>query len=218
MFYMSKILLFLQKILDMKKYIIVGAAILFTMMAITLLNLYNRAVKYENLYERELQNVEAYRNDNAGLEGEIRQYKMTVDELYASRDSIDRKLVEVKEKLKIADNQIQSMQYNQTVITKIDSFFVHDTIFKEGTAIDTTVGDYWFNTRLQLFFPSTIIVNPTVNSEQFVYIYNKKEYRNTPSKIFFIRWFQKKFVVTEVKVEEKNPYIKIVKQKFIKVE
>ena len=143
---------------------------------------------------------------------------MTIDELYASKDSLDRKLLEVKDQLKIADEQLQYMQYHQTVITKTDTFTIHDTIFKEGTAIDTTVGDYWFSTRLQLMFPSTIIVSPTVNSEQFVYIYNKKEYRNKPSKICFIRWFQKKYIVTEVKVEEKNPYIKIVKQKFIKVE
>ena len=201
----------------MKKYLYIGIAVLLTFMMISLLNLYNKAVKYQNLYEISRQNVEAYQHENAGLEGEIRQYKMTVDDLYASRDSIDRKLMEVKEQLKIADNQLQNMQYHQTVITKTDSVFVHDTILKEGTAIDTTIGDYWFSTRLQLRFPSTIIVSPTVNSEQYIYIFNKKEFNKTPSKVFFIRWFQKKHIVTEVKVEEKNPYIKIVKQKFIKV-
>ena len=201
----------------MKKYLYIGIAVLLTFMMISLLNLYNKAVKYQNLYEISRQNVEAYQHENAGLAGEIRQYKMTVDDLYASRDSIDRKLMEVKEQLKIADNQLQNMQYHQTVITKTDSVFVHDTILKEGTAIDTTIGDYWFSTRLQLRFPSTIIVSPTVNSEQYIYIFNKKEFNKTPSKVFFIRWFQKKHVVTEVKVEEKNPYIKIVKQKFIKV-
>ena len=202
----------------MKKYLYVGGAVLFTFILITLWNLYSKAVKYEALYNKERQNVEAYQNDNAGLEGEIRQYKMTVDELYASRDSIDRKLMEMKEQLKIADNQIQYLQYHQTVITKTDTCVVHDTIFKEGTAIDTVLGDYWFSTNLKLRFPSTIILTPTVNSEQYVYIFNKKEYNKTPSKVFFIRWFQKKHIVTEVKVEEKNPYIKIVKQKFIKVE
>lgn len=202
----------------MKKYLYIGLAIVITLLVITLVNQYNKAIKYERLYEKELQNVEAYKSENSGLEGELRQYKMTIEDLYSSRDSIDRKLMEVKEQLKIADNQLQNMQYNQVVITKTDTMTIHDTIFREGTAIDTTLGDYWFNVKLELKFPSTVVLTPTVNSEQYVYIYNKKQYVHTPSKICFIRWFQKKYWSTEVKVEEKNPYIKVVKQKFIKVE
>ena len=208
----------MQKNWKMKKHIYAGIAVLFIAVFTSLVYQYNKAVKYERLYDKELQNVAAYQNENAGLEGEIRQYKMTVDELYMSKDSIDRKLMEVKEQLKIADNKIKEMQYNQTVITKTDTMRIHDTIFKEGVSIDTTLGDYWFNTRLQFEFPSTIVVTPTVNSEQYIYIYDKKEYKKPRSKICFIRWFQKKYTVTEVKVEEKNPYIKTIKQKYIKVE
>jgi hypothetical protein len=51
----------------------------------------------------------------------------------------------------------------------------------------------------------------------YVVINNKKEYNKKPSKIFFIRWFQKKHLVTEVNVEERNPYIKSKENKFIKI-
>lgn len=195
-----------------------GAATLLLALCTLLAYQYNKAVKYQKLYARELQNVEAYRLDNSIMQDEIRQYKMSMDELHASKDSIDQKLLKTMEELKIKDKQIQNLQYSQTQITKTDTLKIHDTIFVEGVAVDTTLGDYWFSTRLQFSFPSTIVVTPTCNSEQYVYIFNKKEYNKTPSKIFFIRWFQRKHTVTEVKIEEKNPYIKIVKQKFIKVE
>lgn len=202
----------------MKKYLYVGVAVIVTLLSLLLINQCNKAAKYQRLYNRELQNVEAYQLDNSAMQDEIRQYKMSIDELYASRDSVDQKLLKTMEELKIKDKQIQDLQYSQTQITKTDTLRIHDTIFSEGVSIDTTLGDYWFSTRLQFKFPSTVIVTPTCNSEQYVYIFNKKEYNKEPSKIFFIRWFQKKHVVTEVKIEEKNPYIKIVKQKFIKVE
>lgn len=178
----------------------------------------NSLKKYKTLYDRELQNVEAYQLDNSKLKGEVRQYKMTIDDLYASNDSLDQALLETMEKLKISNRKIKEMQYQSTQITKIDTVNCVDTIFVENTNIDTTFGDEWYKMRLQLKYPSTVITEPTFNSEQYVYIYNKKVYNKKPSKIFFIRWFQKKHTVTEVKVEEKNPYIKLLKQKFIKVE
>ena len=65
---MNNIFNFAKK-LGMKKYFYVGIAILLTLGFITIINLYNRAIKYEKLYNRELENVAAYQNDNAGLNG-----------------------------------------------------------------------------------------------------------------------------------------------------
>lgn len=176
------------------------------------------AKKYEKLYNAERENVEAYQTDNSRLNGEIRQYKMTVDDLYASMDSIDQKLVSTMEELKLSNKKIKELQYQSGYASRIDTVNCIDTIFVENTDLDTTYGDEWYNMHLQLRYPSTIITEPTFNSEQYIYIYNKKVYNKKPSKIFFIRWFQKKHWVTDVKVEEKSPYIKTTKQKFIKVE
>lgn len=176
------------------------------------------AKKYEKLYNAERENVEAYQTDNSRLNGEIRQYKMTVDDLYASMDSIDQKLVSTMEELKLSNKKIKELQYQSGYASRIDTINCIDTIFVENTDLDTTYGDEWYNMHLQLKYPSTIITEPTFNSEQYVYIYNKKVYNKKPSKVFFIRWFQKKHWVTDVKVEEKSPYIKTTKQKFIKVE
>lgn len=201
----------------MKKYLYI---ILFSLLVfIGIFTNYQRAEinKYKALWARELQNVEAYRVGNSGLEGEIREYQMSMDDLRSSKDSIDRKLARVIDELKIRDKKIEYLQYQVSQITKTDSVVVPDTIFINDLKVDTVVGDKWYSMRLQLNYPSTVIVTPTFNSERYVIINTKKEYNSTPSKIFFIRWFQKRHDVTEIKVIEKSPYISNEEQKYIKI-
>ena len=112
----------------------------------------------------------------------------------------------------------KELQYQLGQATKIDTITVSDTIFVPKVDIDTTIGDYWYNLRLQMKYPSTIVTTPTFNSEQYIYVYNEKKYVGGKSKCFFINWFKKTYISTEVKVEEKNPHIKITNQKFIKIE
>lgn len=173
--------------------------------------------KYRELYDKELQNVEAYRQSNAGLEGEIREYKMTMDDLRSSKDSIDQKLVGVIDELKKKDKNIEYLQYQLKTAHRTDTIKMPDTIFVAETHVDTIIGDKWYKLNLKLDYPSTIVASPTFNSEQYVIINNKKEFNKTPSKVFFIRWFQRRHTVVEVNVEEKNPYITNKQSKFIKI-
>lgn len=200
-----------------KIYILLGTIALFAALVVALIVSNNRANSYKELYQKELQNVEAYRTDNSDLKETARQYKMTIDDLTYSNDSLDKKIVRVMNELKIKDNKVKELQYQLTQANRTDTIKLVDTIFKENTNIDTTFGDEWYIMQLKLQYPSTVITSPTFNSEQFVYIYTTKVYNSTPSKCFFIRWFQKKHTVTEVKIEEKNPYINTVKQKFIEI-
>ena len=200
-----------------KIYILLGTIALFAVLVVALIVSNNVANSYKELYQKELQNVEAYRTDNSDLKETARQYKMTIDDLTYSNDSLDKKIVKVMNELKIKDNKVKELQYQLTQATRTDTIRLKDTIFIENTNIDTTFGDEWYNMQLKLQYPSTVITSPTFNSEQFVYIYTTKVYNSTPSKCFFIRWFQKKHTVTEVKIEEKNPYINTVKQKFIEI-
>ena len=177
----------------------------------------NSLKKYRELYDKELQNVEAYRLYRSSLEDNIRQYKMTVEDLRASRDSIDKKLASTIDELKLKDKTIEYLQYQTKVIHKIDTLHVSDTIFVPNIHIDTLIGDKWYSLKLSLDYPSTIIASPTFQSEQYVIVNSKKEYNKTPSKIFFIRWFQRKHLVTEVNIEEKSPYITNKENKFIKI-
>ena len=202
----------------MKKYIYIAVAVLMALLTLGVIILWQSNNKYKDLYERELQNVNAYQISNSGLEGEIRQYRMTIDELYASKDSLDAMLVNTMEELKISGNKVKELQYQLKHATKVDTITMHDTIFEKGVDIDTTLSDDWYSMRVQLMYPSTVITTPKFNSEQYVYIYTRKEYVGGKSKCFIVNWFKRKCTVTEVKVEEKSPYINVTKQKFIEID
>lgn len=199
----------------MKKYLFIFLAIL-TFIGVASYQS-SELARYKNLYYKELQNVKAYQLSNSGLEEDIIQYQMTIDNLRSSKDSIDRKLVEVIESLKIKDKNIEYLQYQTKVIHSTDTIQLSDTIFTPAVHIDTIIGDPWYNLRLKLDYPKTIIASPTFNSEQYVIINTKKEYVNKPSKLFFVRWFQRKYTVVEVNIEEKSPYIINKESKFIKM-
>ena len=95
----------------MKKYLYM--ALISIALFVSGLIMYQRAelTKYKELYNKELQNVEAYRISNSGLEEDIREYKMSIDDLRASRDSIDRKLAKTIDELKVKDRNIEYLQY-----------------------------------------------------------------------------------------------------------
>ena len=202
----------------MKKYFLIGTVIVLIGFILAMAGIANKAKKYEKLYLRELENVEAYRIANSELNGQARQYKMTIDDLKASNDVLDNKIKETVDKLKISYKKINSLEYQLSVASKTDTIIFSDTIFVNNFQMDTLVGDNWYNLALHLAYPSTIVTTPEFTSEKYVIIHRKKEFDKKPSKCFFIRWFQKKHWVTEVTVEEKNPYIDIKQQKFINIE
>lgn len=174
-------------------------------------------LKYKGLYDKELQNVEAYRIANSGLESNMRQYQMTMDDLRASKDSIDKKLSAAIDELKVKDSKIEYLQYQATVATKRDTILFTDTLFVKDVHVDTLLYDDWYKLQLGLHYPSEIVVSPTFNSEKYVIVNSKKEYNKKPSWFFLIRWFQKKHTIIEVNIEEKSPYIINKEVKFIKI-
>lgn len=201
----------------MRKYVYAAVAIILILASAFFVYQGSQLRKYKTLYERELQNVEAYQLNNSGLEGKIREYQMTMDGLRASKDSIDVKLANMVDELKIKDKKIEYLQYQVKQAHRTDTIQLSDTILVPEAKVDTLLGDKWYTLRLQLNYPSTIIASPTFTSEQYVVINSKREYNKKPSKWFFIRWFQKKHWVTEVDVIERSPYISVKQQKYIKV-
>lgn len=201
----------------MKKYLYIALAVGISALLLTGYKIYTDLQKYKELYNRELLNVKAYEQHNSNMQNELREFRFTMDELRSSSDSINQKLVKEIDRLKLKDKNIQYLQYNTSVIQKTDTIVVNDTIFKESVQIDTIVGDEWYSMKLGLKYPSVITTEPTFKSEKYVIVSTKKEYNNKPSKIFFIRWFQKKHTVVTVDMEERNPYISNKESKFIKV-
>lgn len=203
----------------MKKYLYCGLILVIVLLLLSGFITFKSYKKYKELYNRQTANVEAYAQEYSTVENQNKQFRMTIDELRASNDSINRKLVSTIEQLKIKDKNVQYLQYQTQKIIKTDTITVKDTIFRDTVfVLDTTLCDDWYSLDLSLQYPSTIITTPSFRSEKYVVISTKKEYNKQPSKVFFIRWFQRKHKVTCVDIEEKSPYIINTNSRFIKVE
>lgn len=144
-------------------------------------------------------------------------YKITVEQLVEYSDSINRKLLNTLELLDITKEEVIQMQYIQSSLSKLDTIIIKDTIFRDSIRIDTVIGDSWYNVQLGLYYPNTIIINPTMISEKHIIMSTEKVTIDPPKKFFLCRWFQKKHTVVNIEVVEKNPYIQTEKNRFIEI-
>ena len=201
-----------------KKYIRIGIVILVSLLAISTYTLYTNNKKLKEEISISMSNQKAFIAENSSLKEENRVFKFTIEQLNHYNDSILQKMNEVRKKLKIKDNDLKQMQYLLSEAQKKDTIVLRDTLFREPTLkIDTLLGDRWYQMKLKLRYPSTIITEPKFVSEKYVIVDYKKETINPPKKCAIARWFQKKHKVVEVNVVEKNPYIENKKSKFIEV-
>lgn len=173
-------------------------------------------VDTRNQYETSVANNKAYQSELALNSNEIRQYKLTVEQLSYMNDSISNKLKDAIQELGIKEAQLKSVQYTKEIVTKTDTLVFTDTIFKD-ISIDTTLQDKWYKLDLGLYYPNKVVVSPQFNSEKIVVISTKRETINPPKKCFLLRWFQKKHTVTVVDIKENNPYIEQKQSRFIEI-
>ena len=179
---------------------------------------HKRAKYFQEESIRMTDNMKAYENEKNNLMEKSKLYKFTIDELLQSNDSINKKLLATAEKLRIKEKNIQGLQYHSSVITKTDTVVMNDTIFRDKYVnVDTVLGDKWYSIKLGLKYPSTVIAAPKFVSEKYIIVNKTREYNKPPSKIFFIRWFQKKHDVLKIDVKEENPYIINGEQRFIEI-
>ena len=201
-----------------KKYIRIGIVILVSLLAISTYTLYTNNQKLKEEISISMSNQKAFIAENSSLKEENRVFKFTIEQLNHYNDSILQKINEVRKELKIKDRNLKQMQYLLSEAQKKDTVIFRDTLFREPTLkIDTLLGDRWYQMKLGLRYPSTIITEPKFVSEKYVIVDYKKETINPPKKCFIARWFQKKHKIVEVNVVEKNPYIENKKSKFIEV-
>lgn len=199
-----------------KKYIRIGIVILVSLLAISTYTLYTNNQKLKEEISISMSNQKAFIAENSSLKEENRVFKFTIEQLNHYNDSILQKMNEVRKELKIKDKDLKQMQYLLSEAQKKDTIVFRDTLFREPTLkIDTLLGDRWYQMKLGLRYPSTIITEPKFVSEKYVIVDYKKETINPPKKCAIARWFQKKHKVIEVEVVEKNPYIENKQQRFI---
>ena len=201
-----------------KRYIRIGIVILISLLAVSTYTLYNRNQDLKEKISVSMSNQKAFIAENSSLKEENRAFKFTVEQLNYYNDSILQKMNDVRKELKIKDKNIKQLQYLLSVSTKKDTVLFTDTIFRDKSlALDTVIGDKWYNIRLGLKYPNLIYTEPTFTSEKYIIVNKKKETVNPPKKFFLFRWFQRKHWVMEVHIKEKNPYIKEINNKFVEI-
>ncbi len=172
----------------------------------------------EKKWKEAVENVKAYSDQYSTSEGRNRAFKLTIDQLKYSNDSIIQKLDDVRKELKAKDSKLQSLHYISSSFARVDTIILKDTLFKDPQVkVDTLIADEWYSVRIGLKYPSTIAVAPMFKSEKSIVVSTRKETVNPPKKFFLLRWFQKKHTVVTVDVVEKNPYVKNQDNKYIEI-
>lgn len=211
---------FVSKQKAMIKKVIFGVvAMLLIALSVTTFLFYSKYREAENNWQIAEGNVKAYATLNSELKEKNQVFQFTVEQLDYLNDSLILRMNNLRKELKIKDEDLAQMQYMLSEASKKDTIRFVDTIFvNPHIAIDTLIGDRWHTLKLSLRYPNEISTESTFISEKYAFINSRKETIKPPKKFFLARLFQRKHIVTEVRVVEKNPYIENKEQMFIKVE
>lgn len=203
----------------MKSYLYIGIALLGITSAIIIGILLNQRSKTEKKRKDAVENTKAYSELYSNSENKNRAFKLTIDQLKNSNDSIFQELNEARNELKVKDNKLKSLQYVSSSFSKIDTITLkEDTIFKDSHVnIDTLLSDEWYSVKVGLKYPSTVSIEPKFLSIKYIVVSAKKETVNPPKRFFLFRWFQKKQIRLNVDVVEKNPYVQNQDNRFVEI-
>lgn len=203
----------------MKSYLYIGIALLGITSAIIIVVLLNQRSKTEKKWKDAVENAKAYSELFSNSENKNRAFKLTIDQLKNSSDSIFQKLNEARKELKVKDSKLKSLQYVSSGFSKVDTITLKgDTVFKDPQlSIDTLLSDKWYSVKVGLKYPSTVTIEPKFLSIKYIVVSAKKETVNPPKRFFLFRWFQKKQIRLNVDVVEKNPYVQNQDNRFVEI-
>lgn len=198
----------------MKKILIIATIILASCLAAAVLECKDMRTKYLNATET----IKAYDSQLDSTKASNRAFKMTIDQMENSMDSVLREFQTIRKELKIKKKDVQHVQYISSVIHKTDTLVMNDTILQPTVAnLDTTLENDWYQLDLKLLYPKTVVISPNFKSSQYIVAHLKKETIAPPKKWWWQRLFQKKQRVLQVEVVEKNPYIDVKTNKYVEV-
>lgn len=204
--------------MKIKTGIYIGIAVLVVGLGTALSYSLVRCKNLEKQWETAMGNVKAYSDQCSTLQNSNRAFKLTIDQLESSSDSIFQELNAARKELKIKNSRLQSMQYISSTFARADTIVLKDTVFKDSSVmVDTLLSDEWYSVGIKLKYPSLIAVKPEFKSKKNIVVSVKRETVNSPKKFFLWRWFQKKHNVVKIDVVEKNPYVKDENNRYVEI-
>lgn len=162
-------------------------------------------------------NNKAYEAERDSLKDNAIQFQFTIDQLNHSKDSLVEKINDIRKQVKVKDKEISELQYFASINSKRDSIIVRDTIFQQGTVLDTLIGDDWSRLAIRAEYPNLLDVDYSFKNETLVVMHNSRVTVDPPKKCWLARLFQKKQTIIEIDVVQENPYCENKEQKFIKI-
>lgn len=179
---------------------------------------YSAIQRYKEELNTQILNVKALTAQNEGLDNQTQVLQLSIDELEYSKDSLLKRIDILVGEGKLKDKNIRELQYQLSEASRQDTVVFRDTLFKDPLLqIDTLYGDEWYKVNLSLRYPSTIVVNPSFKSERLVTMGLERQTVKPPKKCWLARLFQRKHDVMIVEIQEKNPYIDIKEERYIKI-
>lgn len=180
--------------------------------------LYKKNITLNRELAKSNSNVNAYELFNSELKDSVLVLNYTIDALNNSVDSINQKMNAVRKELRVKDSELESISRLVMTSSKKDTVTLRDTIFLKDMKVDTTLTDKnWYSLALSLEYPNKIAVHPEFNSDTYIVVSSSKRIVGKPKRCLIGRMFQKRHIVVEGRVVEKNPYIRVGEQRFIKI-
>lgn len=204
---------------EIKKYIGLIMLTAIVVEAFFLKQAVNKAKQMEDNWKAAQANVKAYDELLSDSKQKNVAFQLTTDQLTNAKDSVIRELEETRKQLKIKEKNVKAEQYIASSFSRIDTIkLAGDTIFKDRElAVDTLIGDSWYNAKVSLKYPSTVVIQPTFKSEKNIIVSTKKETVNPPKKLWILRLFQKKHTVLKIDAIEKNPYVSNEESRYVEI-
>lgn len=204
---------------EIKKYIGLIMLTAIVVEAFFLKQAVNKAKQMEDNWKTAQANVKAYDELLSDSKQKNVAFQLTTDQLTNAKDSVIRELEETRKQLKIKEKNVKAEQYIASSFSRIDTIkLAGDTIFKDRElAVDTLIGDSWYNAKVSLKYPSTVVIQPTFKSEKNIIVSTKKETVYPPKKLWILRLFQKKHTVLKIDVIEKNPYVSNEESRYVEI-
>lgn len=201
------------------KYFLICGLILSILSVVNNYFLIKSKTSTDKKWKEAVENAKAYSELFSNSESKNRAFKLTIDQLKNSNDSIFQELNEARKELKVKDSKLKSLQYVSSSFSKVDTITLKgDTIFKDSHVnIDTLLSDKWYSVRVGLKYPSTVSIEPKFLSIKYIVVSAKKETVNPPKRFFLFRWFQKKQIRLNFDVVEKNPYVQNQDNRFVEI-
>lgn len=199
-------------------YIYAAIAVVIVALSASSSALYKKNVSLNKKLAEFNNNVNAYELFNSELKDSVLVLNYTIDALNNSVDSINKKMNAVRKELRVKDKELESISRLVMTSSKKDTVTLMDTVIIKDMKVDTTITDNsWYTLALSLEYPNKIAVHPEFNSDTYIVVSSSKRIVGKPKRCWIGRLFQKRHVVVEGRVVEKNPYIKVEEQRFIKI-